>query len=144
MVDTGVMLRAWLLQQGAITELIGTGNAAQGIYAMPDLPENFDPANGPGLQLHTLGGPKPHTELITIVDEKIQLRAWADKKQYTLARQLYGLARDVMHGACGVDLTPNGFIIRCIEILPGQDISDPDIGWASVIAQFQVMARASS
>jgi hypothetical protein len=139
-VDTGVLVRNWLLGQSVITSLLGT-NAGSSVYAAPDLPKNFDPSLGPGIQVHVTGGPPAHPEILTIVDHRIQVRVWAGVDEYDAARNVYSLVRDLMHGACGVDLGANGFVIRCLEVTPGQDITDPDTGWATVLGFYQLMAR---
>jgi hypothetical protein len=141
-VDTGILVRAWLLGQSSITSLLGT-NQGGSIYAAPDLPKNFDPSLGAGIQIFTAGGPPPHSEIPTIVDEKIQVKIWANVEQYTLAKTVYLAVQTVMRGACGVDLNPNGFVIRCLELTPGQEITDPDTGWATVLAFYLLMARIS-
>lgn len=145
MVDARILVRMWLLAQSSITSALGLPNANPGssIYAAPDLPKLFLPSVGPCVQIHSVGGPPPHPEILTVVDEKLQVRVWANKEQYTLARQVYAAVRDVMHGACSVDVNPHGFVIRCLEVMPGQDLSDPDDGYASVVGTYQLMARAS-
>jgi hypothetical protein len=140
MVDTNVLIRKWILSAASITSLLGT-NANGSVYC-GDLPEGFDPALGPAIQIVCSGGPVPHSEILSIVDERMQIRVWAGIEQYQLARQIYGAVRDLIHGATGI--TPagqNGTVIRCLEVVPGQNITDPDTGWATVLAFYQLMAR---
>lgn len=138
MVDTNTLLREWLLSSSSITSLLGT-NAAGSIYC-GDLPEGVDPALGAAIQIQTAGG-TPHNEVLPMLDDRKQIRIWANVGQYKLARQIYGAVRDLIHGGQSVDFGADGHVIRCIEVTSGQDVTDPDTGWATVLAFFQLMAR---
>lgn len=138
MVDTNSLLRDWLLSLPSVTSLLGT-NANGSVYC-GDLPEHFDPSLGPGIQIFTAGG-TPHPEITALVDDRKQIKVWADVEQYQLARQVYGAIRDQIHGASGVDRAAKGYVVRCIEVTSGQDITDPDNGWATVVSFYQLMAR---
>src|SRR4051812_19359406 len=122
----------------SITSLLGT-NANSSIYA-GDLPERFDPLLGAAIQIQTVGG-IPHSEVLPLLDERKQVRVWAGIEQYALARQIYGAVRDLIHGGQNVDFGADGHVIRCIEVTSGQDVTDPDTGWATVLAFYQLMAR---
>ena len=138
MVDSNKLLRTWLLSVTAVTSLLGT-NTGNSIYA-GDLPENFDPSLGPAIQIQGDGG-IPHTEILPLVDDRMKVRVWADKGKYLLARQVYGAMRDALHGAVNLDFAANGHVVRCIEVTSGQDVTDPDTGWVTVLAFYQLLAR---
>ena len=138
MVDANVLVREWLLAQTSVTSLIGTGNINGGVYC-GDVPEHFDPTLGPCIQIQRQGG-SSHSEIPAVIDARMHIRVWAGVEQYLSASQLYSAVRDVMHGAEMVQLA-DGFVIRCIETVPGQDVTDPDTGWATVFGFFQLMAR---
>jgi hypothetical protein len=138
MIDTNLLLRDWLLSSSSITSLLGT-NANGSIYC-GDLPEKVDPSLGAVIQIQGVGG-TPHTEVLPMADDRKQIRIWANVGQYKLARQIYGAVRDLIHGGQNVDFGADGHVIRCIEVTSGQDVTDPDTGWATVLAFYQLMAR---
>lgn len=138
MVDTNILLRDWLLSSTGITSLLGT-NGNGSIYC-GDLPEHFDPLLGPGITIHSVGG-VAHTEILSLVDERKQIRVWAGIEKYQLARQVYLAIKSLIHGQTSVDFGADGRVVRCIEAVPGQDVTDPDTGWATVLTFYQLMAR---
>lgn len=139
MVDTHDLVRTWLLSINAITTLIGSDNINGGIYC-GDLPENFNPANGMAIQISAAGGSQ-HPEIKVLNDDKKMIRIWAQANDYLNAHKLYALVSDTMHGATNLDFSAKGYMMRCQEIIAGQDVTDPDTGWATVVSFYNVMAR---
>lgn len=142
MVDTNVLIRDWFLSKSAITNAIGTGNINGGIY-VGDLPESFDAALGPGITISTVSGPPQNPEIPTVVEERIQIRFWANEELWDVARQLYGLIFDLTVDSYMIDRGDKGFIIEFHITTPGQNVTDPDDGWATVLAFADITARSN-
>ncbi len=133
MVDVNALLRAWLLTSGNIQ------GAVQGVFA-GDLPEGFDPKSGPGIQIVSRGG-KSNPEIPDIAVKNMQVRVWADVEKYQLANQVYGSVSDLIQGQSNITVPGVGYVISCVETISSQDVTDPDTGWATVIAFYQIAAR---
>lgn len=71
------------------------------------------------------------------------VRVWAPKQQNSLARSVYGLLRDGLHGKTHVTTT-TGHIIYCHENQPGQDLTDFDTEIASVLSYWSVAMYATA
>jgi hypothetical protein len=140
-IDAGVLVREYLLAQATVTALLGT-NANGSIYVAYDVPEHFDPKLGPAIQIFRSGG-HSHAEITPLVDARLTVRAWADVELYTTAADLYGAINDVLHGLCGYNVT-DGTIVRSLEVTGPLEMTDPETGWVSVYAFYQVMVRPSS
>jgi hypothetical protein len=139
-VDTSLLLRTWLLTLQPVTTLIGNGNINGGIYC-GDLPESFQPINGPCVQIMHSGG-SAHPEIKLLADDKKMIRVWAGANEYLKAHQLYSCVYDGIHTATNLDFGANvGYMMRCLEVIAGQDVTDPDTGWATVVAFYNLMAR---
>jgi len=136
-IDACVLVREFLLGQSQVTTLLGT-NPNGSIYCASDLPEGFDPKNGPAIQIFRVGG-AAHGEITRLVDARLQVRAWADVEQYTLAATIYAAINDVLHGLCDFTLT-DGTIVRAFEANAGE-MTDPDTGWVSSHAFYSILAR---
>lgn len=138
MVDVAILVREHLLNQAAVTSLLGA-NLNDSIYAASDLPEHFDPSLGLAIQVFRSGGTS-HTEITEIVNARVQLRIWAGQEQYLQAAELYGACHDALHGATGVTL-PDGTILSALETTGPQEMTDPDSSWATINSFYAVMAR---
>lgn len=138
MVDAALLVREYLLGQGAVTALLGT-NANGSIYCASDLPEHFDPILGPAIQIFRAGG-HSHDEITVLLDARVQIRVWADTEKYLQASQLYGAINDILHGACGLTVT-DGTIIRALEADGPIEMTDPGTGWVAMYAFYTIMAR---
>ena len=138
MADSNKILRQYLLQSSDLTTLLGTANAFGGVY-VGDLPEHFDPKRGPCVQITGAGG-RPNPEIPPLSDDRKQVRVWADVEQYQLARQVYAAVAAQINGKDNVKLS-SGYLMRSIAVTAGQDVTDPETGWATVIAFYQVMVR---
>jgi hypothetical protein len=138
MVDVPVLVREHLLTQAAVTALLGT-NANSSIYAAPDMPQTFDAAKGPAIQIIRAGG-LTHPEILELVEARIQLRVWADQQKYQLVSDVYGAVHDALHGLNGISLT-DGTILSATEVTGPQEMTDPDTSWVTINSFYQVMAR---
>lgn len=140
MVDPLYIVRQWLLADSAVTDLLGTqtGQVATsgGIYA-GDLPENFDPTLGPGIQINADGG-EGDPEILPLIDARITVRVWARPNDNANAHQVYRSCYDLMHGANMVSFGDSGMIISSLAASLPQDGSDPDTGWATVTGFFSI------
>lgn len=138
MVDVANLVRAHLLNQTAVTSLLGT-NLNGSIYAASDLPAGFDPKLGAAIQIVRSGGTS-HGEITVLVTARVQVRVWADKKKYQLASNVYGAINDTLHGVTGVVLA-DGVILSALEATGPQEMTDPDTGWVAINSFYAVMAR---
>jgi hypothetical protein len=50
---------------------------------------------------------------------------------------------DLVHGAENVNRGADGYIVCAQEEVQGQDVTDPDTGWPTVVAFFAVTMRAT-
>lgn len=142
MVDVLRIVQLWLLGESSVTDLLGT-NPAGSIYGGSDLPEKFDPELGPAVQV-TLAGGTVHAEIIGETMSRVQVKAWANVNEYKLAHELFRAVYAVMHGANMVDFGDDGRILSCQATTPGQDVTDPDVSWVSVLGFFEVDAIQTS
>jgi hypothetical protein len=142
MVDTGKIVREWMLATSAITSLLGTDvNSNVCIYVGDDLPEGFNPKNGPGILISRRGG-KPHPEIVSLVDNRVQIKVAADVENYLEAWTVYGVIHDTIHGATMQTFGSDGTVVRSTETTSGQEMTDPDTGWCYVISFYQIQAHA--
>jgi len=144
MIDPALAIMTWLQSDSAITALVDSGNICS-----PVLPEGFSAlteSGAPGkinraVVIRKTGG-KSQSEIPPVLDPRFAIECWA--LESTDAQQVYGLVRDLMHGANSIDLGSTGFIISSQEEVPGQDVADPETHWFFVIAYFNVMMRAQA
>lgn len=137
MVDVNVLVGEYLAAQTSVTSLLGT-NAGGSIYYGYDLPEHFDPKLGPAIQLFRAGG-EAHTEIIGLIDARLQVRVWDDVEDPGAAAQVYSAIFDVLHGVTKLTLA-DGRILRAIEVTGPQEMTDPDTGWVAVFGFYKVAA----
>lgn len=141
MIDVTVIIRDYLLTCPSLTSLLGTG-ADGSIYCSYDLPEHFDPKNGPAIQIFRAGG-HSHVEIGDLVDARVQIRAWTDVEEYSLASKVYAALHDVLHGACNIT-TADGTLSRAIEADGPIEMTDPDTAWVAMYAFYAVMAHSAA
>ena len=141
MVDVAVLVREHLLNQVAVTALLGT-NLNGSIYAASDLPEHFDPKLGACILICRAGGIPP-AEIPALIIARLQVRVWADQERYQLASDVYGALHDALHATCNVELD-EGFLLAALEVTGPQEMSDPQTGWVSVNSFYSVTARPNS
>jgi hypothetical protein len=136
MIDSNAVFRKWHLQSATVAELAGDR-----VYC-PMFPEGYDPGvNGIALTFNTRGGTADLD--VPLITPSFQVRAWAPASEPRRARELYRAVFDLVHGAMAVDLGADGYILWAREQVQGQDLTDPDTGWATVLAYFEAMMRAA-
>jgi len=139
MIDPNLAILAWLQTSSDLAALVGTN-----IFS-PVLPEGFsamasespDPSQR-AVVVRRRGG-FSHPEVTTVFDPSFAIDCWAMESPD--ATQIYGVIRDLMHGATSIDLGSAGFIILSLEEVPGQDIIDPETHWAVCFSYFHVKMR---
>jgi hypothetical protein len=135
-IDTQGLVRAWLLQESTVAALAT-------FISAPDLPEGFDPdvagqEEQTAVQV-TIRGGSSHSE-IPIEFPSVQIKVWALTGPD--AWDLWLAIKNVMHGAQRVTVAGFGFVLSSLEEMPGQGLTDPDTGWATVVGAFRLTARA--
>jgi hypothetical protein len=121
-----------------VTSLLGT-NLNGSIYAGSDLPEKFNPALGPGIQIFRAGGVS-NPEVPQLINSRVAVKIWADDEQYEIASDLYGAVFDALQGATNLTLA-DGTILSAYEVTGPAEMTDPETNWVSVYGFFAVMAR---
>jgi hypothetical protein len=111
---------------------------AGGVIAAEELPEKFDPTAGKCAVVVASRGGNSHSEILDLVQDRLQVTIWAGRNGQLAAKILYRAVHDWLHGAQNID----GMKV-CLEVVNGQAVTDPDTGWASVIAFYQVTAIGS-
>lgn len=139
MIDTILLMRQWLLTCSTLIALLSDRDGTKSIYC-GDLPEGVDPAQGPAIQLYIRGG-TVHNDA-PIVTASIQIRVWAGKNQGLLARRVYGVLHDNIHGKNNIAVGSYGTVMACLCEVLGQDVTDPDTSWATVASFYELQARA--
>lgn len=134
MYDPTKTFRTWLLTDSATVALI-----ADRIVG-PDLPEGSNPKLLAWMVLRTRGGRGQHPEA-PIAYPSIQMSCYAPTAEQAWA--LYQTAKSFVHGKTGVDLGAAGFVLSCLEEVQGQEFTDPDTGWPTVVAFFGATMRAA-
>jgi len=136
MVDANVILRRWLTDPaGPVWPLLGS---VPRIYAGA-LPEGFNPESGLGILIHVRGG---FSEIeMPVIHPSVQITTYAPQNKFAAARGLYLAIYDWIHGKFKVDFGSDGHVISCLEEVQGQDIVDPDEGWATVVAFYGMTLR---
>lgn len=132
--DTNAIIRAFLVLQTTLTDVVGTR------IHCPRLPENTEL---PALGFFTRGG-SSSPYIPGIVNPSIQFDCWGDSSQG--ARQVYRVLYDVLQGIQNQKVTVDGsdyIILSAIEEVQGQDLQDVDIPkYFRVLTSFSIMIRA--
>jgi len=137
-IDATVLIRQHLLTKASVTNLLGT-NANGSIYAAPDLPEHYDAAKGPCIQIFRMGG-RTHPEIPELIEPIVVIRVWADQEKYKLASDVYGAIHDALHGINGLTLS-SGTINRAMEEHGPTEKTDPDSSWVVIDSIYQLEVR---
>lgn len=104
------------------------------------LPPQFDIADGNAIVVSVKGG-MAHAEIDGLCTYHMQVRVWAGERAFKEARTLYGVVQAWLHGKTKIVLT-SGTIVSCLEVAAGQDVTDPDTGWATVVSVFELLIRS--
>jgi hypothetical protein len=136
--DATLLTRKYLLQDAALLTLVGDATHIVG----GELPEYSDPnSQACWITIATEGG-KSHPEA-PINADRVKVRVWAGLQDYRTARQVYGEIQRWLHRKNQIDLSPDGFIIIAQETSGANDMTDPDAGWATVFAYYEITNRDS-
>jgi hypothetical protein len=141
MIDPNLAILTWLQASPDLAALVGTN-----IFS-PVLPEGFsamastapDPAQR-AVVVRKRGG-RSQPEIPEVLDPSFAIECWA--MEAPDATQIYGIIRDLMHGATSINLGSAGFVILAQEEVPGQDLIDPETHFAMVVAYYHVKLRSS-
>ena len=140
MVDPFYLVRSAIIATSTITNLLGiqAGQLApgDGVYT-GDLPEDFNPELGPGIQVLS-GGGLGDSEITAQVDARVMIKVWARPNDQTAARNVFRAVYDLLANLTMKDFGSEGRILTCVPQDTGQDISDPPTGWACVLGIFAV------
>lgn len=141
MIDPNLAILAWLKSSAELVALVGAN-----IYS-PVLPEGFSAmdASAPNSATRAVvvrkRGGTSQPEIPAVIDPSFAIECWA--LEAPDATQIYGVIRDLMHGANSIDLGDAGFVILAQEEVAGQDFADPETHWAMVFAYYHVKLRSS-
>lgn len=137
MVDHKKLVKQFLDAQTSVTSLLGN----IGVHA-GDLPQKFDPLNSPEtspcVTIARDGGTS--FENAPIKTARMRVKVWAGRDEQLKASNVYAAIFDALDGQTSVQLA-DGFIITAYEDVAGQDLTDPEEGWATVLSYWSVMAR---
>lgn len=140
MIDSTLLLRQWLLTCTDLTALLPDRSGTKSIYC-GDLPQGVDPEiDGPAITLYVRGG-DVHNDA-PIVNASIQIRVWAGINKVLLARRVYGVLHDFIYGKNNVAVDTYGVVMSCLCSALGQDVTDPDASWATIVSFYELQARA--
>lgn len=116
---------------------------ASGMIVGGALPAYFNPDGGPCVVVNTEGGST--FEEAPIARARIKVRVWAGIAEYELARQISNLIHDSLDAGppnpANMIALASGLIISSRCSVFGQDLVDPDSGWATVFGYYDVTAR---
>ena len=133
------MAIALLSANGDVTSLVGS-NIYGGI-----LPEGYHPHDsGPAIVVTVKGG---ITDTETPIQHaSVQVTCWDDVNGFVRAHTVYEAVFACLHGVNNINFGANGRLLSVLEEAIGQDVVDPDMGWAEVIAAFtfQMFAGTTS
>jgi hypothetical protein len=143
MIDSNLTFATWLRTNAALTALlgdaIGVSPAVPAIYCGM-LPETYRPeVNGCAITFSTgggLGDPE-----VPIVSPRVQVECWAPALSSQQARAIYRALYDLIAGQNSIDLGAAGYVLSCIEEVQGQDLTDPDTQWTSVLCYYRLTLR---
>lgn len=103
------------------------------------LPEHYDPTFNPAIVLHIRGG-HTHPEM-PIRTVSVGVTVWAGINEFVQAHAVYEAIFNALHGVCNKNFGADGHVISCLEQTPGQDIPDPEAGWVTVVAFYEMTIR---
>jgi hypothetical protein len=78
-----------------------------------------------------------------MADARLCIKVWSAVEDALLAAQVYSAIHDALHGLCGYN-TADGTIVRALEVSGPMEMTDPDTGWVSEYAFYQVMVRPNA
>lgn len=115
------------------------GARASGSVYTFEADEGVTPAGGVYVTIGRRGG-ATHNE-IPLENSSVMVRFWAGAFEWQKARDAHRAMKDWCHGKTMFSLGADGFVLTCLEQVPPQEVKDPDTGWATVIAFYEIQAR---
>lgn len=134
MKDGCVLMRAMLLADSTFFAALGSGKVFVGV-----LPAGHDTKTANYVTIEAQGG-NPHPEILDRLDQHVQIRVWGKVDGHSEVRALYLALRTMAHGAQQKRIGSDGIISCCLEVVSGQDVTDPDTGWATMVAFYNVIS----
>jgi hypothetical protein len=144
MVDTDVLLASVLRIVDVNNPLNPLLNAREGTGSIftADLPEDFKPEQlGPGIVVASRGGlSNPDLEVVTT--RRVQITVWDEENRHVRAAQVMSAIFLWLRSLNNVTVAGVGTMLACYEVVPPQVVVDPDTDWTSVVAFYEITARA--
>lgn len=110
------------------------------IYCV-SLPLKFNPEEGYAILLQCEGG-NTHPEVNGLDTLRFQVRVWGKVRDFEGVRLIYQAIKDWAHGKQKMSFAEvDGSILSCLEVVPGQDVTDPETGWATVVSFYELTIR---
>lgn len=137
MINPNKALREYLLTVAPLVALVGDN------VAYPDLPADTDIAGASGTAVRAVvfsargGLSDVETPLLR---PSYQFRCWALRPAE--AREVYAALFDGLHGKTNL-AGASGKILSAFEETAPQDVTDPETGWATVLAFYRLLLPAS-
>jgi hypothetical protein len=144
MVDSNLALVTYLKQSAALVELVTNQDQTkipeQVLIYCGTLPEGYKPEiNGCAITFINRGG-AADTEA-PIIRPSVQIECWAPALGNQQARKVYRAVFDQLHQKNNIDLGDIGYILSITEEVQGQDVTDPDTKWVSVLSYYRLILR---
>jgi hypothetical protein len=138
MLDPNLAFRNWIVQSAALIAMVPAAQIFGGA-----LREGYDvESNGDAITIRTRGGPVEAD--VPVLHPSIQVTVFSPKNQYARARSIFGLIFDQVHAQNDINLGSAGYVIAAVAEMPGEDMVDPDTGWAMVVGFFTLLLRATA
>jgi hypothetical protein len=133
LIDPNKAVRTWLMANTTITDLVGS-RIFCGV-----LPQSYSAEkDGLAITVKVRGG-SAH-EYVPLIRPSMQIECWGESLQYESVRELYAKVYDALHGYNMISVGDT-VILSSIEEVEGQDSTDPDTGWASVVSFYRMEMR---
>lgn len=114
------------------------GNVGAGVHVFgTKAPDGFNPTDQGCVVVQGWAGDS-HTEIRALNKPRVQVRTWAGRDQSALARAIYCAVYGMLHGINNVAVASYGKILASSEAVGGQDLEDPETGFASVISYYEI------
>ena len=133
MIDTDAAVRELLAESPTMRAVVSSR-----IYC-PYLPKGFDPNEAAGISYSCRGG--MGEKYVPLVRPSYQFKCWG--RDLEEARAVYGYLREYLDGLQGVTLTRSELVIANEQVY-GQDFVDPQTGWHSILAFYELVFRTTA
>ncbi len=132
------LVRQLIIQTGS--PVLDVLDSAELVYCI-DLPHKFDAEVAPAILIREEAGEPLSLEIKEITVARVDIRMVAGVRKYQEARELYNAVKSYCHGKTKIDFGEDGHILQCVEVIPLQDMTDPDNGWYTPFGTWNVTAR---